>query len=120
MSQVEPVNNPFFGKGKGYAVTVEIRNLTTQTISFFNSGFDKMILLDANDHKLNFAANSFGKQYDSIARADGFTARVLFGDNQNPNAEVGEADKLLIQFRSTGGKPALKGFRIFLRESTRN
>lgn len=118
VSKVEPENNPFFGKGKGYAVTIEIRNLATSTISFFNSGFDKMILLDENDHKMNFAANSFSKQYDSIARADGFTARVLFGDNQNPNAAVGEADKLLIQFRSTGGKPALKGFRIFLREPT--
>lgn len=116
VSKVEPATNPFFGKGKGYALTLEIRNLTTQTISFFQSGFDKMILLDENDHKMTFAASSFSKQYDSIARADGFTARVLFGDNHNSNAEVGEADKLLIQFRSTGGKPELKGFRIFLRE----
>ena len=61
---------------------------------------------------------SNGKVYVAVAALR--DAGAVVTNNQNPNAEVGEADKLLIQFRSTGGKPALKGFRIFLRESTRN
>lgn len=64
-----------------------------------------MILLDQNEHKMSIAAGSLDKRYDSIVRAGGFTARVLFGDAHDSNAEVGEADKLLFQFRPSGGTP---------------
>jgi len=45
VSKVEPTQNPF-GRGQGYAVTVEFRNLTPNTISLHGSGLDKVLLLD--------------------------------------------------------------------------
>jgi len=52
-------------------------------------------------------------------RADGFTAEMKFGDPNNQLPEVGQPDKLLIQFRQSGGRQPLKGFRIFLKEDTK-
>lgn len=116
VTKVEPTENPFYGRGKGYAVTIEVRNLTERTLSLSGSGFANMYLLDDRGNKLAYADSKFSQRYDRIVRADGFTARVPFGVYGDPKAEVGEVEKLLIEFRSTGGQPALKGFRIFLKE----
>ncbi len=115
VTKVEPIGNPF-GRGPGYAATVEFRNLTQNTISLYGSGLGSIQLLDDAGRQLSLASSKFSQQYSSIVRADGFIARLEFGDANNQLTEVGQPDKLLIQFRSTAGKPPLKGFRIFLKE----
>jgi hypothetical protein len=116
VSKVEPISNPF-GPGPGFAVTVEFRNLTRQTISLNGTGFDGFQLLDDQGNKLSVAASGdYDRVYNSIVQADGFTAVLRFGDPNNQLSEVGKPDKLLILFRPWGGQPALKGFRIFLKE----
>jgi hypothetical protein len=116
VSKVEPIENPF-GRGPGYAVTVEFRNLTTGTTSLHNTGFDRFQLQDEEGNKLSVAADGdYNRIYNDIVRADGFRARLRFGDPNNQVEQLGQPDKLLILFRPWGGKPALKGFRIFLKE----
>ena len=117
VSKVEPTPNPF-GRGQGFAATVEFRNITPNTISLHGSGLDKVLLLDDAGNQLSCADGSFQQKYRSIVRADGFTAELKFGDPNNQLSEVGQPDKLLIQFRQSGGKQPLKGFRIFLKEPT--
>ena len=117
VSKVEPTQNPF-GRGQGFAATVEFRNLTPNTISLHGSGLDKVLLLDDAGNQLSCADGSFQQKYRSIVRADGFTAELKFGDPNNQLSEVGQPDKLLVQFRQSGGKQPLKGFRIFLKEPT--
>jgi hypothetical protein len=38
---------------------------------------------------------------------------LRFGPNPKLD-EIGAPDKLLVNFRPSGGKPALRGFRVFL------
>ncbi|MDW8107504.1 MAG: hypothetical protein RMK45_08495 [Armatimonadota bacterium] len=110
--RVEPLTKPGYFKGKGFELTIEIRNLTTQTRTF-SDGFDSMILIDEKGTRVRYLAGSFEEQFQRVVRADGFTAQILFGDPYG-DPGLGEADKLLITFRSRG----MKGFRIFLRENT--
>ncbi|MDW8320044.1 MAG: hypothetical protein RMM08_01660, partial [Armatimonadota bacterium] len=112
--KVEPLTKPGYFKGKGFELTVEIRNLSPKTRAF-NEGFDNMILLDEKGTRVRYLAGSFEEMFQKVVRADGFTATILFGDPYN-DPGLGEADKLLITFSSSGSAPAMKGFRIFLRE----
>ncbi|MCS7190282.1 MAG: hypothetical protein NZ843_01625 [Fimbriimonadales bacterium] len=114
--KVEPLEKPGYFKGKGFELTIEIRNLSAQTRSF-SEGFDKMILIDDKGTRVSQLAGSFEEMFQRVVRADGFTAKILFGDPYN-DPQLGEADKLLITFRSAGGKPVMQGFRIFLRETS--
>ena len=118
VSKVEPSENPF-GVGQGFAATVEFRNLTKQTISLHGTGFDRFQLQDDKGNKLSVAAGGdYDKVYAQIVQADGITMVLRFGDPSNQVSEVGQPDKLLILFRPWGGKAALRGFRIFLKEDT--
>ena len=118
VSKVEPSQNPF-GVGQGFAATVEFRNLTKQTISLNETGFDRFQLQDDKGNKLSVAAGGdYDKVYAQIVQADGITMVLRFGDPSNQVSEVGQPDKLLILFRPWGGKAALRGFRIFLKEPT--
>jgi hypothetical protein len=118
VSKVEPSQNPF-GVGQGFAATVEFRNLTKQTISLHGTGFDRFQLQDDKGNKLSVAAGGdYDKVYAQIVQADGITMVLRFGDPNNQLSEVGQPDKLLILFRPWGGKAALRGFRIFLKEPT--
>ncbi len=108
---IEPGTNPFFGSGPGYLVRVEVRNLTGGRLSLLKSGFDNFQLLDNRGNKL--VAASFGEQYTDIPQADGLVLNLRFGPNPKLE-EIGAPDKLLVNFRSSGGKPALKGFRVFM------
>jgi hypothetical protein len=118
VSKVEPSENPF-GVGQGFTATVEFRNLTKQTISLNGTGFDQFQLQDDKGNKLSVAADrDYDKVYAQIVQADGITMVLRFGDPNNQLSEVGQPDKLLILFRPWGGKAALRGFRIFLKEPT--
>jgi hypothetical protein len=118
VSKVEPSESPF-GVGQGFTATVEFRNLTKQTISLNETGFDRFQLQDDKGNKLSAAAGGdYDKVYAQIVQADGITMVLRFGDPSNQVSEVGQPDKLLILFRPWGGKAALRGFRIFLKEPT--
>ncbi|GIW31897.1 MAG: hypothetical protein KatS3mg071_2071 [Meiothermus sp.] len=110
---VAPGTNPFFGSGPGYVVRVEVRNLTSGKTSLLKTGFDSFQLLDSQGNKL--VAASFGEQYTDIPQADGVVINLRFGPNPRLEA-IGAPDKLLVNFRPSGGRPALKGFRVFLTE----
>lgn len=115
VTKVEKVPSPF-GRGPGVAVEFELRNLDRRAVSPFASGMDRLQVVDDKGRILGLAAQSFAAIYDSVPPAGSVTARALFGDPQNATSEIGEPDKLLVTFRATGGRPARKGFRIFLRE----
>ncbi|WP_245597453.1 hypothetical protein [Meiothermus cerbereus] len=108
---VAPGTNPFFGSGPGYVVRVEVRNLTSGRLSLHKTGFDGFQLLDNRGNKL--VAASFGEQYTDLPQADGVLITLRFGPNPKLD-EIGAPDKLLVNFRPSGGKPALRGFRVFL------
>ena len=109
--EVAPGTNPFFGSGPGYVVRVEVRNLTSGRLSLHKTGFDGFQLLDNRGNKL--VAASFGEQYTDLPQADGVVINLRFGPNPKLE-EIGEPDKLLVNFRPSGGKPALRGFRVLL------
>ena len=109
--EVAPGTNPFFGSGPGYVVRVEVRNLTSGRLSLHKTGFDGFQLLDNRGNKL--VAASFGEQYTDLPQADGVLITLRFGPNPKLD-EIGAPDKLLVNFRPSGGKPALRGFRVFL------
>lgn len=112
---IAPGTNPFFGSGPGYLVRVEVRNLTSGKTSLHKTGFDGFQLLDNRGNKL-VAASFGGEQYTDIPQADGLVLNLRFGGPNPKLEEIGAPDKLLVNFRSSGGKPALKGFRVFLGE----
>jgi hypothetical protein len=115
VSRVEKTSNPF-GRGPGVAVSFELRNLGTRAISPFQSGMDKLQVVDDKGTVLQTAASSFNQIYNAVPPAASIEVKATFGDPQNIQSEIGEPDKLLVLFRSTGGRPARKHFRVFLRE----
>lgn len=119
VSDIKEVANPFFGKGKGYSVKLEVRNIAQQPRAFFE-GLELIQMYDEAGNQLRVAAS--GKGYNSVytklAPADGFSAEIQFGYEKagfDPNSKP---EKLLILYRSSGGKPALPHFRIFLNPDT--
>lgn len=114
VTKVEPAPNAF-GKGPGFKVTLEMRNLSPRALAPFASGLDKLQLVDSKGTTLSFNQGSFKDFFKEIAPGNGFTNEVLFGDPANAVAEVGEPDKLLVLFRATGGK-TLPNFRVDLRQ----
>lgn len=113
VTKVETAPNPF-GKGPGFKVTLEMRNLSPRALAPFASGLDKLQFVDSKGTTLSFNQGSFKDFFKEIAPGNGFTNEVLFGDPANAVAEVGDADKLLVLFRATGGK-TLPNFRVDLR-----
>jgi hypothetical protein len=115
VTKVEKTASPF-GRGPGFAVEFELRNLAARAVSPFQTGMDRLQVVDDKGTVFHLASTSFNQIYSSVPPAASITARAMFGDPQNSVQEAGEADKLLVLFRSTGGKPAHKHFRVFLRE----
>lgn len=112
VTKVEAAPNPF-GKGPGFKVTLEMRNLSPRALAPFASGLDKLQLVDSKGTTLSFNQGSFKDFFKEIAPGNGFTNEVLFGDPANAVGEVGDPDKLLVLFRATGGK-TLPNFRVDL------
>lgn len=114
VSEVQPVANPF-GRGEGYAVRVEVRNLGTRPASLNGSGLDKVQLIDADGNTLSLSDTFFKDRYTSVPPAGGFVNILRFGDPQNKLQTPGRPTKLLVLFRPSGGKPSLPHFRITLK-----
>lgn len=112
--EVTPGQNPF-GRGPGYVVKLEIRNLSQVSVNWGTSGSPEIQLIESNGKVLAFGATSFKDQYTSLAPGNGFTNDITFGDRANQLTELGKPDKLVVLFKVSGGKK-LKDLRIDLRE----
>lgn len=66
--RVEPLTKPGYFKGKGFELTIEIRNLTIQTRTF-SDGFDSMILIDEKGTCVRYLAGSFKERTERMANA---------------------------------------------------
>lgn len=111
---ITEVKNPF-GRGPGYSVKIEIRNLAKQAVNWGTSGSPEMQFIDSNGKVLTYGATSFKDQYTSLAPGNGFTNDITFGDRSNQLTELGKPDKLVILFKVSGGKK-LQDLRIDLRD----
>jgi hypothetical protein len=114
--EVREAKNPFLGRGRGFAVVLELRNLQDQSISPSMSGM-QLQLIDANGKALAFGSRSFPDLHTRVAPAGVVTNTIVFGDPASATSEVGDADKLLIQFKNRGASTKPKAIRINLRES---
>ena len=111
ISNVQEIPNPF-GRGPGYAVRLEARNLSRGSATMHGTGFDKVQLLDSNNNTLSVA--DWTEKYNSIPPGGGFAVILRFGDPRNQLESLGRPTKVLVLFRSTGGKK-LPHFRIALK-----
>lgn len=116
VTEVSSITNPFYGRGPGYMVTLEMRNLTNRTVSPFATGMDKFLLVDTKGNILSPTSRSIDRYYQNLPPAASLTLKIEFGDPENQLTELGEPEKLLILFREFGGQKPLKNFRIFLKD----
>ena len=110
----EQSTNPF-GRGPGYKVKVEIRNLSKTAAVFGTSGSPEIQLIDKNGNVLKPSSTSIKDQYTSLAPGNGFTNDIAFGDPANQLTSIGKPEKFLILFRVSGGVK-LDDIRIFFPE----
>ncbi|MER3412799.1 MAG: hypothetical protein C4341_00885 [Armatimonadota bacterium] len=109
---IHEIADPFTGRGKGLAVTLEVRNLRSDSASLLGTGLDIVQVLDARQNRMSLADSSFRDRYSRIQPGGSFTNVLRFG---SAPAGFGEPAKLIIQFRGSGGRKALKPIRINLR-----
>lgn len=105
-------SNPF-GRGPGFTAKIEFRNLGKKAISPFASGMDKIQILDDKNQVFHFSQGTFKQFFRDIAPGGSAVETIAFGDQQGALSAAGKPEKLMIFFRSSGGKKA-KDFRIFL------
>lgn len=115
VESVEPAPNPF-GRGPGFVAKVTLRNLSPRPISPFASGLDKISIIDSEQQVFSFNQQSFKHFFQDIAPGGEVQESILFGDSANKISRTGEVEKLMVFFRSSGGKKA-KDFRIFLMQT---
>jgi hypothetical protein len=111
ISNVQEIPNPF-GRGPGYAVRLEVRNLGRSPQSMHNTGLDNVQLLDSNDNILSVA--DWDEKYNRIPPGGGFAVVLRFGDPHNRLESLGRPTKVLVLFRNSGGT-TLPHFRIALK-----
>lgn len=114
IEEIVLAENPF-GKGPGFAMKVEMRNLHKRAISPFASGMDKLQVIDKGGHIVAFNQPKFKEYFADVPPGGGFSTTILFGDPTNKIAELGGAEKVLIFFRKTGNTQ-LKNFRVVVKE----
>lgn len=114
VTDVKPTSNPF-GRGSGYQLTFEARNLGRDRVNFGTLGFRGMDLLDEEGNTLQLGMSSFKDAYTPLVQASGFKNDLKFGDRNNRLLNPGKPDRLVITWGPSGGKPALKTIRIRLK-----
>lgn len=114
---IEQIPDPFNARGgrRGYAVTLEVRSLRSSPGSLHGTGYNGVQLLDEQQNRLSLADSSFTDRYTTVQPGGSFTNVLRFGNAQGGAQSFGEPSKLVIQFRSTGGRQVLKPIRINLR-----
>jgi hypothetical protein len=115
VQEVREAKNPFMGRGRGFAVVLELRNLQERSISPSMSGM-QLQLIDVNGKALAFGSRSFSDLHTQVPQAGVITNTIVFGDPASATSEIGDADKLLIQFKDRGATVRPKAIRINLRE----
>ena len=113
VGKVKETTNPFSGRGPGYEVEMEFRNVSPRALSLHGSGLDKIQLVDSDNNQLTVGSASFSARSQSVPHGGAVTNRLRFGIASGGASRLGKADKVLITFRPFGGKP-LRGFRIKL------
>ena len=111
ISNVQEIPNPF-GRGPGYAVRLEVRNMGRSPQSMHGTGLDKIQLLDSNNNTLSAA--DWTEKFNSIPPGGGFAVILRFGDPRNQLESLGRPTKVLVLFKPWGGKK-LPHFRIALK-----
>lgn len=112
VESVEPGDNPF-GRGPGFVAKIEFRNMSSKTISPFQSGMDKLQVIDDRNQNFHFSQATFKQFFRDVAPGGAITETIAFGDQQGVIAERGVPTKLMLFFRVSGGKKS-KNFRVFL------
>lgn len=112
VESVEPGANPF-GRGPGWVARIEFRNLSTKPVSPFQSGMDKLQVIDDKNQVLAFSQSSFKQFFRDVAPGGSVTETITFGDQEGSVSELGAPAKLMVFFRLSGGKKS-KDFRVFL------
>lgn len=113
VESIEPAPNPF-GRGPGFVAKIAFRNLSGRPISPFASGMDKITIVDSSQQVFSFNQQSFKHFFQDVAPGGEIQESILLGDAANKIAVVGSPEKLMVFFRSSGGKKA-KDFRVFLK-----
>lgn len=113
VTKVDGAINPFVGRGPGFKIAFEARNVSDKAQSLHGSGLDSIELVDKEGHLLTVSGNSFKDRYSSVPPAHSIWNDLVFGDPRGAATNLAAADKLLITFKPMGGKK-LKNIRIFL------
>lgn len=108
---VEPIPNPFTGKGPGFRVRLEVRNISQRNVSMHASGLARVQVVDDKGNTYEVADRTFNGRYQQVVPAGTFTNDLEFG---GPNVTDVQADKLLITFTKGGRPAALTPMRIRL------
>ncbi len=109
---IAPSKSPF-GKGGGFAIKFEFRNLVGKTMNFGASGLKGMQIFDENGLGMLYSVSSFKDLYKPVAPGGGFTSDLVFGLGAGDTRPVGKPAKLLIKFGQSG-KNRFKDIRIDL------
>lgn len=109
---VNPAKSPF-GKGGGFEVKLEFRNLSNKSMNFGASGLRSMQVFDDNGLAMAYSVSSFQDLYKAAAPGNGYTNIVKFGLGAGDNRPVGKPSKILIIFGQSG-KNRFKDIRIDL------
>ena len=109
---VTPCKSPF-GKGGGFAVKFEFRNLSGKPMNFGASGLKGMQIFDQNGTALRYSVSSFKNLYKAAAPGGGYTDEILFGLDAGDTKPLTDPSKLLIIFGQSG-KNHFRDIRIDL------
>ncbi len=111
---VTPAQSPF-GKGGGFEVKFEFRNLSSKPMNFGASGLKLMQVMDDNGVAMRYSLASFKDLYKAAAPGGGFTNVIKFGMDAGDTRPLGKASKMIILFGQSG-KNRFKDIRIDLSE----
>jgi hypothetical protein len=113
VTKVDGAINPFVGRGPGFKIAFEARNVSDKAQSLHGSGLAGIEVVDKEGHLLDVSATSFKDRYSSVPPAHSIWNDLIFGDPRGAVKDLAAADKLLITFKPMGSKK-LKNIRIFL------
>ena len=111
---ITPSKSPF-GKGGGFDVNFEFRNLSGKPMNFGASGLKLMQVIEENGVALRYSVSSFKDLYKPAVQGNGFTNVIKFGLDAGDTRPLGKPSKLVIIFGQSG-KNRFKDIRIDLAE----
>ncbi|MEN3015229.1 MAG: hypothetical protein ABDH21_04120 [bacterium] len=95
--------NPFYGRGEGYSVRIEVANLLPNPVSPHGVGLNDILIYDDQGNVLNFSQGSFSNLFKPIPPGATVTDEVKFGI-RSLQKTPGKPVKILFIFGNVGGK----------------